>query len=35
MLKAADIMTKDVITVRGMATVAESVTLMKENGLRA
>jgi CBS domain-containing protein len=35
MLKAADIMTKNVVTVRGMATVAEAVTLMKENGLRA
>jgi CBS domain-containing protein len=35
MLKASDIMTKDVISIRGSATVAEAVQLMKENGLRA
>jgi CBS domain-containing protein len=35
MLKAADIMTKSVVKIRGSATVAEAVQLMKENGLRA
>ena len=35
MLKAADIMTKDVATIRGSATVADAVKLMKEKGLRA
>jgi CBS domain-containing protein len=35
MLKAADIMTKNVVKIRGSATVAEAVQLMKENGLRA
>jgi CBS domain-containing protein len=35
MMKAADIMTKDVVTIRGSATVAEAVKLMKEKGLRA
>lgn len=35
MLKAADIMTKDVVTIRGSATVAEAVKLLKEKGLRA
>ncbi|MBU7584340.1 MAG: CBS domain-containing protein [Nostoc sp. TH1S01] len=35
MMKAEDIMTKDVITIRGSATVAEAVRLMKENNLRA
>jgi CBS domain-containing protein len=34
-MKAADIMTKDVVTIRGSATVAEAVKLMKEKGLRA
>jgi CBS domain-containing protein len=34
-MKAEDIMTKDVITIRGSATVAEAVALMKEKGLRA
>jgi CBS domain-containing protein len=34
MLKAADVMT-EVVTVRGSATVAEAVGLMKEKGLRA
>lgn len=35
MLKAADIMTKDVATIRGLATVAEAATLMRERGWRA
>jgi CBS domain-containing protein len=35
MMKAADIMTKEVITIRGSATVADAVKLMKEKGLRA
>jgi CBS domain-containing protein len=35
MLKAEDIMTKDVVTVRGSATIAEAVSLMKEKNLRA
>jgi CBS domain-containing protein len=35
MLKAADIMTKEVVTIKGSATVAEAVSLMKERGLRA
>ena len=35
MMKAADIMTRDVVTIRGSATVAEAVKLMKEKGLRA
>jgi CBS domain-containing protein len=35
MMKAADIMTKNVVTIRGSATVAEAVKLMKEKGLRA
>jgi CBS domain-containing protein len=35
MMKAEDIMTKDVVTIRGSATVAEAVRLMKEKGLRA
>ncbi len=35
MMKAEDIMTKDVVTIRGAATVAEAVGLMKEKGLRA
>jgi len=35
MMKAEDIMTKDVITIRGSATVAEAVRLMKEKNLRA
>jgi CBS domain-containing protein len=35
MMKAEDIMTKDVVTIRGSATVAEAVGLMKEKGLRA
>jgi CBS domain-containing protein len=35
MMQAQDIMTKDVVTVSGAATVAEAVKLMKEKGLRA
>ncbi|MBE9169392.1 CBS domain-containing protein [Pleurocapsales cyanobacterium LEGE 06147] len=34
-MKAADIMTQDIVTIRGSATVAEAVKLMKEKGLRA
>lgn len=34
MMKAEDIMTQDVVTVRGSATVADAVTLMKEKSLR-
>lgn len=30
MMKAEDIMTKDVVTIRGSATVAEAVGVMKE-----
>ncbi|MEO1429326.1 MAG: CBS domain-containing protein [Cyanobacteria bacterium J06633_8] len=35
MMKAEEIMTKDVVTVNGSATVADAVKLMKEKGLRA
>ncbi|ESA34919.1 cp12 polypeptide [Leptolyngbya sp. Heron Island J] len=35
MMAAREIMTKDVITISGSATVAEAVKLMKEKGLRA
>jgi CBS domain-containing protein len=35
MMKAEDIMTKDVVIVRGSATVAEAVEIMKEKRLRA
>ncbi|HEY9819661.1 MAG TPA: CP12 domain-containing protein [Candidatus Sericytochromatia bacterium] len=35
MMKAADIMTKEVVKIRGSATVAEAVALMKKKGLRA
>ncbi|NEP02983.1 MAG: CBS domain-containing protein [Symploca sp. SIO2E9] len=35
MLKAADIMTTEVVTIRGSATVAEAVKLMKDKNLRA
>ncbi len=35
MMKAADIMTQEVVTIRGSATVAQAVKLMKEKGLRA
>ncbi|MBF2020632.1 MAG: CBS domain-containing protein [Hydrococcus sp. C42_A2020_068] len=34
-MKAADIMTTEVVTIRGSATVAEAVKLMKEKSLRA
>ena len=34
-MKASDIMTTDVVTIRGSATVAEAVKMMKEKGLRA
>ncbi|OKH33577.1 hypothetical protein NIES2119_22780 [[Phormidium ambiguum] IAM M-71] len=33
MLKASDIMTKEVVTIRGAATAAEAVKLMREKGL--
>jgi CBS domain-containing protein len=32
MMKAADIMTKEVVTIPGSATVAQAVNLMKEKG---
>ena len=35
MMKAEEIMTKDVVTISGSATVAEAVKRMKEKGLRA
>ena len=35
MMKAEQIMTHNVVTIRGSATVAEAVDLMKEKGLRA
>ena len=35
MMKAEDIMTTEVITIRGSATVAEAVDLMKYKGLRS
>lgn len=35
MMKASDIMTTDVVAIRGSATVAEAVKVMKEKGLRA
>ncbi len=35
MLRAKDIMTKEVVTISGSATVAEAVKLMKDKGLRA
>lgn len=34
-MKAADIMTKEVVTIRGAATVADAVQLMKAHNLRA
>ncbi|MEA5470956.1 CP12 domain-containing protein [Spirulina sp. 06S082] len=34
-MKASDIMTTDVVTIRGSATVAEAVKIMKGKGLRA
>ncbi|MEM7579625.1 MAG: CP12 domain-containing protein [Cyanobacteria bacterium P01_A01_bin.80] len=35
MMKAKEIMTKDIVTIRGSATVAEAVKLMKDKKLRA
>ena len=35
MMKAKEIMTKDVVTIRGSQTIAEAVELMTEKGLRA
>jgi CBS domain-containing protein len=35
MMTAAQIMTTNVVTIRGFATVADAVALMKEKGLRA
>lgn len=35
MLKAKDVMTTDVVTIEGSATVADAVALMKSKGLRA
>ncbi len=35
MIKAEEIMTRAVVTIRGSATVAEAVALMKDKGLRA
>lgn len=35
MMKAKEIMTKEVFTIRGSATVAEAVALMKDKKLRA
>ncbi len=35
MLKAADIMTEDVVMIRGSATVAQAVELMRDNTIRA
>jgi CBS domain-containing protein len=35
MMKAEEIMTKNVVTIRGSATIAEAVGVMKEKGLRA
>ena len=35
MMKAEEIMTRSVVTIRGSATVAEAVKLMKDKGLRA
>ena len=35
MMKVEEIMTREVVTIRGSATVAEAVALMKEKGLRA
>ena len=35
MMQAQEIMTKDVITISGSATIAEAVAIMKEKGLRA
>lgn len=35
MLKASEIMTQDVVTIKGFATIADAVKLMKDKGLRA
>lgn len=35
MMKAEDIMTKDVVIIRGSATIAEAVELIRQKGLRA
>ena len=35
MMQAKDIMTKEVVTIKGSATIAEAVTLMTDKGLRA
>ena len=35
MMRAEEIMTKDVVTISGSATIAEAVKLMKDKGLRA
>ncbi|MEL6222120.1 MAG: CBS domain-containing protein [Cyanobacteria bacterium J06626_14] len=35
MMKASEIMTRNVVTIRGSATVADAVALMKEKGIRA
>ena len=35
MMRAEEIMTKEVVTISGSATVAEAVSLMKDKGLRA
>ncbi len=35
MMKASEIMTEDVITIRGSSTVAEAVKLMQENAIRS
>ncbi|MEM6435890.1 MAG: CBS domain-containing protein, partial [Cyanobacteria bacterium P01_D01_bin.115] len=35
MMKASDIMTQAVVTIRGSATVADAVAMMKDKGLRA
>ena len=35
MMKAQEIMTENVVTIRGSATVAEAVELMKKNNLRS
>ncbi len=35
MLRAKDIMTTEVVTIQGQATVAEAIALMKEKGVRA
>ncbi|MEM8604338.1 MAG: CBS domain-containing protein, partial [Cyanobacteria bacterium P01_H01_bin.121] len=34
MMKAADVMTRDVVTIKGSATVAEAIAIFKAKGLR-